>query len=370
MVALAEDPTDGRIAVVRELPGQVHGDLARRDQRSGAARTAEGLDGEAVAGGRGVENHLRRDATRLSGQDQVREDLFGLGQRDGLVVELGEGTDAGEGALELPDVVLHVGGDELQDVVGDLLVFAERLGAQDGQTGLEIGRVDLGDEPGEESAAQAVLERLDRLGRAVRRQDDLLGGALEVVVRVEELLLESLFALHELDVVDEQDVAVAIAPLEGQGRRGPQGVDEVVHERLGGDVEDLAPGVVLGDVVPDGVEQVGLAEAGVAVDEQGVVGAPGCLGDGLGGRVGQAVRRGGDEGLEGELGIELDRGGLPAHPGRLCRFWGGGFAGRAGGPGPARAWCSAGADSCSCTSRRPRTGDPTSLARVSSIMGR
>ncbi len=171
--------------------------------------------------------------------------------------------------------------------------------------------------PGEEPAAQPVLEGLDRLGRPVRGQDDLLRGALEVVVGVEELLLEALFALHELDVVDQQDVAVAVAALEGQGGRGAQGVDEVVHEGLGGDVEDLAAGVVLGDVVPDGVEEVGLAEPRVAVDEQGVVGPAGRLRHGLGGGVGQPVRGGGHEGLEGELGVELDGGRLPARPGRL-----------------------------------------------------
>ena len=92
----------------------------------------------------------------------------------------------------------------------------------------------------------------------------------------------------------------------------PQGVDEVVHEGLGGDVEDLAARVVLGHVVPDGVEQVGLAEPGVAVDEEGVVGTAGRLRHGLGGGVGQAVRRCGDEGLEGELRVELDGRRLPA----------------------------------------------------------
>ena len=238
-------------------------------------------------------------------------------ERDGLTVELGEGTDPGEGALELPDVVLDVGSDEFEDVVGDLLVFAQGLGAQDGQAGLEVGRVDLGDEARQEPAAQPVLEGLDRLGRPVRGQDDLLRGALEVVVGVKELLLEALFALHELDVVDQEDVAIAIATLESQGGRGAQGVDEVVHERLGRDVEDLAAGVVLGDVVPDGVKKMGLAEPGVPVDEKGVVGTSGCFGHGLGGRMSQPVRGCGDEGLEGEFRVQLDSRRLPADPGRL-----------------------------------------------------
>ena len=303
------------------------------------------------------------------GQDEVGEDLFRLGQRDGLLVEVGEGADAGQRALELPDVVLDVGRDELQDVVGHVLVLAEGLRAEDGQAGLEVGRVDLGDQAGEEAAAQAVLEGLDGLGRPVGGQDDLLGGALEVVVGVEELLLEALFALHELDVVDEEDVAVPVPALEGQGGRGPEGVDEVVHEGLGGDVEDLAAGVVLGHVVADGVEQVGLAETGVAVNEEGVVGTAGRFRHGLGGGVRQAVRRGGDEVLEGEFRVELDRRRFPSRPaglGRAALGFGGQPEDLLGGrldrrrlpapvPGP--------------RGGRGR-GEPTSLARVSSIIGR
>ena len=43
---------------------------------------------------------------------------------------------------------------------------------------------------------------------------DLAAGAVQVVERVEELLLEALLVLHELDVVDEQHVELAVAPLE------------------------------------------------------------------------------------------------------------------------------------------------------------
>ena len=107
------------------------------------------------------------------------------------------------------------------------------------------------------------------------------------------------FALHELDVVDEQDVALPVAALEGGGGVGPDGVDELVHEGLGGDVADVPAGEVLPDVVPDGVQEMGLAQPGVAVDEQRVVGPGRHLGHGLGRGVGEAVGRADDEGVEG-----------------------------------------------------------------------
>ena len=49
---------------------------------------------------------------------------------------------------------------------------------------------------------------------AVRGQHDLLVGLVQGVEGVEELLLEPLLVLHELDVVDQQHVAVPVAALE------------------------------------------------------------------------------------------------------------------------------------------------------------
>jgi len=129
-------------------------------------------------------------------------------------------------------------------------------------------------------------------------------------------------------------------------------------------------GVVLLDIVANGVEKMGFPQARGTVDEQGVVGPAGYLGHGLGGRVGEAVRRRGDEGVEGEPGIELDRGGLPVGSGvardraRLRRLWGpvwtGGSsgAGRLGGVSRSLTWSS--------TEMSP----PATVAKVSWIMGK
>ena len=74
-------------------------------------------------------------------------------------------------------------------------------------------------------------------------------AAVELVERVEELLLEPLLVLHELDVVDQQHVDLAVAPLERGRGVGADGVDELVQERLGGDVAHLVGRVVLAHVV-------------------------------------------------------------------------------------------------------------------------
>ena len=65
---------------------------------------------------------------------------------------------------------------------------------------------------------------------------------------------------------------------------------------------------VLADVVADRVQQVGLAEAGRAVEKERVVGLAGHLGDRQGGGVGEAVGVADDELVERELGMELGLG--------------------------------------------------------------
>ena len=134
--------------------------------------------------------------------------------------------------------------------------------------------------------------------------DDLLVRAVQRVERVEELLLQALAVLQELDVVDEQDVDLPVAALEGVAGVGPDGVDELVEERLGGHVAHLVVLVVVVHVVPDGVQQVGLAESGRAVDEQRVVRAGRRLGDAQRGGEGELVRGALDERLERVAGVE------------------------------------------------------------------
>ena len=143
------------------------------------------------------------------------------------------------------------------------------------------------------------------LGDPVGGEDELAAPLVEGVEGVEELLFGVRLALEELDVVDQQDVEVAVAVLEGLGALRPQRVDELVGERLGGRVADAEPGRVGAEVVGDRDQQVGLAEPGRAVEEERVVGLRGGLGDGQRGGVGEAVAVADHEALEGVARVEV-----------------------------------------------------------------
>ena len=69
---------------------------------------------------------------------------------------------------------------------------------------------------------------------------------------MEELLLKAVLALHELDVVHQQNVVAAVDLLELGLRAVADCLHELVEESLAGDVADLVGRVVMVDVVGNG----------------------------------------------------------------------------------------------------------------------
>jgi hypothetical protein len=179
-----------------------------------------------------------------------------------------------------------------------------RLLAEDRDPGLEVGRLDVADEAPLEPGPQPLLEPGQLLRRQVGGDDDLLRRVVQRVEGVEELLLRLHLAGQELDVVDEEHVDVAVDRLEAGGPVVADAVDEVVGELLGVHVAHPQVGQQLPRVLADRVQEVGLAQSGVAVDEQRVVRTGRPLGDGERGRVGEPVARAGHEGVEGVLRVE------------------------------------------------------------------
>ncbi len=211
----------------------------------------------------------------------------------------------GDGAFQLAGVVFDLGGDVADDVVGQADAAHAGLFLQDGDAGFVAGLFDAGDEAPVEAADEPLFQLGDFAGRAVGTEDDLLLLLVERVEGVEEFFLGPDVLAEEMDVVDHQqvDVAVAIAEL-AACRRLDDGADELVDEAVAGEIEDAQIALALEDLLADGLEQVGLAETDAAVDEEGVVGLARVFGDGDASGVGELVAGAGDELLEDIIGVE------------------------------------------------------------------
>ena len=118
---------------------------------------------------------------------------------------------------------------------------------------------------------------------------------------MEHLLLGRVPAGDELYVVHEEHVGppvffpkFGVAPL-------PNGLDQFIGEGISLDVDNFVIRVVFMDGVGDGVQKVGLAQAGLAVDKQWVITLSRIVGHRPGGGVSKFVGGAHHEALEGVL---------------------------------------------------------------------
>ena len=125
------------------------------------------------------------------------------------------------------------------------------------------------------------------------------------VESVKEGLLGLVFALQELDIVNQQDVYLAVFGLKCAGAVVLNGVDEVVGELFAGYVANLDSWIKAQRVVADRVQEVGLAQPRVSIDKQRVIGLCRGLGHCERGRVGESVRGSGHEVVKVVLGVQF-----------------------------------------------------------------
>ena len=108
---------------------------------------------------------------------------------------------------------------------------------------------------------------------------------VELVEGMEEFLLGGFLAGDELDVIDEEQVRFPVLVPELDVLTGLDGGDQLVGKLVALDIDDVGIGLTFADAVGNGVEQMGLAHAGRAVEEQGVIDLAGDIGDGDAGGV-------------------------------------------------------------------------------------
>ena len=254
--------------------------------------------------------------------DGTLDDALGQMHVDIGVVDDAIGHERIEHALQVAHGAVGGLGDVLDDHGWNLQAVATALGIEDIDAQLHIGLLQLGNETAGETGEQAVLHASEVHGRTVAGQDDLLAQTEQVVEDVEEGVEGLRRTDPLLDIVDDEHVDRLKEVDEVVGGVLTHGVGELHLEEAGRHIEHALLGIEFLSAHADGIDQMGLAPAGRAEDEEGLEGRLArMLGDGEAHRARQLVGVALDEALEGllrvELGVQVLRHGGIEHRGGL-----------------------------------------------------
>ncbi len=196
---------------------------------------------------------------------------------------------------------------KLANIIGQHDLIALRLLLQNRNLGFQIGRLNVGDQSPLKARAEAIFDLGQFLRRTIAGDHDLTVGIVQRIEGVEELLLGALFSGKELNVIDQQHIYTAETIAETDHPVVLDGVDHLVGELLGGEIDDGAVGLTQLDLMADRLHEVGLAHTHAAIEEERIVGLAGSGGDGQSGGMGKLVSAADDEAAEGVARIELGR---------------------------------------------------------------
>ena len=179
------------------------------------------------------------------------------------------------------------------------------LAADDLEARLGLGRGHVDDQPAGELAVE-LLADVDLGGGERGREDDLRPRPDDLVPDAQQLLLGAAAPGQQVHVVQEDDVALQQLVGERLQGAGGDGGGDVVDQLVGGAADDVEVGATVQRQVADGVQQVRLADAGLAVEEERVVAGARRLGGTARGGRGHLAAGAGDEGVEGEARVRLE----------------------------------------------------------------
>ena len=126
---------------------------------------------------------------------------------------------------------------------------------------------------------------------------------------MEKFLLGGVLTGNKLNVVDEEQIGFPIFAAELDVSAAADGLNQVVGKFVALDIYDFCFRCSFPDAVGNGVQKVGLANTGRAVNKQRIIDHTGGLTDCHSGAVRKPVGRADHKVIKGKLGIKVHRGG-------------------------------------------------------------
>jgi len=304
VIAPTERIANFRQAVIGKLFRQRHGYLTRTRYRTGTPFRQQIGNLDLVILGHSALDIVDADQFILQRQ-QVLQRFTNQFDGDIASHEVGMGDHAFQCTFQFPDVRANALSDEESCIVGQVDLRLVGLLHQNGNTGLQLRRLDRHGQTPAKTRFQTFLETIDLFRVTITGEDDLLAALEQGVEGMEELFLRALLLGEELDVVDQQRVHGAVETLELVDGIELQRLDHVRYKTLGMQVHHLRIRILLQQVIAHRMHQVGLAQADATIEKQRVVAVLGVVSDLPGSRTSQLVGFTLDEILEGERTVQV-----------------------------------------------------------------
>ena len=122
------------------------------------------------------------------------------------------GSHAVQCAFQLADVLGETFRNKVEHVVLNVGFMGDH--AQNGDSRLQIRRLDVNGQAGFEAGDQAFVEALQILRRHIGSDYNALVCLMQGVERMEELFERRILAAEELDIIDQQHVDFTVATIE------------------------------------------------------------------------------------------------------------------------------------------------------------
>ena len=309
MVAAAQIVTNTRQGHLGQLTQKIHRHLTRIRERTGARLRLHILNGHIKILRHRRQNQRRRNLRTTGIREQILQIGLSLSQGNGLrrLLHRGGSARTNQSALQLANIGRDMGSNVLHDVIAHRQNLVLSLLPQNRDTSLQLRRLHIHIQARAETRTHTLSETGQLLRRQIRGNHDLLLVVVQGVKRMEELLHRRLFTRQKLDIVNQQNVNIAVNLLERRTLIVTNRVNEIVRELLRIHVAHPQIRVQILGVVADRVQQVGLTQTRTAVDEQRVVDNAGLLRHRESARVRKAVGLTNHEGVEGVVRVQSGR---------------------------------------------------------------
>ncbi len=192
--------------------------------------------------------------------------------------------------LKDADIRLDMGGNENDDIFRQLNFQGLLFETQNSHARLKVRRNQFRHQAPLKTRDQSLFQVRNFVRRPVAGHNDLLMGVVQNIKGVKKLLLQGRRFGQKMNIVNQQQVGVAIFIAEVLDAPVLKRVNVFIHQRFAGNIIDVCFGMAV-YIMSDGLHQVRFTEPRAAVNKERVIGLSGCLGHGQRGGMGKLVGR-------------------------------------------------------------------------------